>query len=111
MAAIKQSLGQYLKGGPNMIDAVELLCPMLDMDNEWVWAEADQKDWDLLIEEVGRTRKTLGIRQSKDVGQGKCACPCVPVRGVRGCAGLRSGVCAGSVIDVRVTYWSHTPKI
>ncbi|KAF8196154.1 hypothetical protein BJ912DRAFT_128573 [Pholiota molesta] len=68
MATIKQSLGQYLKGGPTMIDAVELLCPMLDMDDEWAWAKADKKDWDLIIEEVERTRKTLGIRQPKDVG-------------------------------------------
>jgi hypothetical protein len=68
MATIKQSLGQHLKGGPNMIDSVELLGPMLDMDDEWVWAEADKKDWDLIIGEVGRTCKTLVICQPKDVG-------------------------------------------
>jgi hypothetical protein len=65
MASIQQSLGQYLKGGPKQIESVELLCPMANIDDEWIWAKADKKDWDLVIEEAGRTCKILAIRQPR----------------------------------------------
>jgi hypothetical protein len=65
MSSLQQSLGRYLNDGPETIDSVDILCPMLNIDNEWIWAEADKKDWDRVIQELQRTRKMLAIRERK----------------------------------------------
>lgn len=99
MSSIQQSLGQYLKGGPKRIDSVEMLCPMFNIDDEWIWAKADKKDWDLIIEEVGRTRKILAIRQPK---------------GLQSATISDSSFARGPVVlvygktDRGLTQWSHT---
>ena len=62
MGAIKETLGQYLHGGPGEINFVDILCPMLNIDDEWVWAESNKKDWNLMIDELLQTRKVLGVR-------------------------------------------------
>ncbi|KAF9477096.1 hypothetical protein BDN70DRAFT_881586 [Pholiota conissans] len=64
--SIKERLGNECDFG----DTLHIYAPILNNSGQWVWAKGGEKDWDLVIEQVLRTKRGLGVKHEKNYGGG-----------------------------------------